>query len=318
MNNHTTILIADSGSTKTDWALVTSHLVPRTSHLAPRTSYHAPRTSHLEKLLHTQGINPVHQDEQTIRHILNNELKPQLDGLPVAAVYFYGSGVRPTEEPLMQRLLQETLATSQQASMQQEVPAMAVEVEAHSDLLGAARALCGRHEGLACILGTGANSCLYNGSEIVSNTPPLGYVLGDEGSGAVLGIRFLNALYKGVLPDALRREFEDEQGLSLADVINRVYRQPMPNRFLASLSPFIHARRHLPALNSIVVENFRLFLQRNVNPYGRHDLPLAAVGSVAFYYQEQLAQAAAAEGYTLGHIERTPLQGLVNYHLVTQ
>ena len=274
-------LIADSGSTKTDWALVDDG-------------------GHVN-VIHTQGINPVHQTDCAIADILRNELMAQLDSVKIDEVFFYGSGVRPTEETVMQRLLAHaTGATS---------------VEAKSDLLGAARALCGQHEGLACILGTGANSCLYDGRQIAQNTPPLGYILGDEGSGAVLGIGLLNALYKGLLPETLRKEFEAEYHLSLTEVISRVYRQPMANRFLASLSPFVHAHLQVPAVHALVVRNFQRFLQHNVNVYGRRDLPLSAVGSIAFYYEDQLREAANGAGYVVGRIERSPLQALIAYHL---
>ncbi|MBR1484488.1 MAG: ATPase [Prevotella sp.] len=273
-------LIADSGSTKTDWALVNDE------------------GSVL--FLHTQGINPIHQDEAAITAILTGELLPQLGGATVSQLFFYGSGVRPTEQPLMQRLLAQ--ATGAQT------------VEAHGDLLGAARALCGDAEGVACILGTGANSCLYDGCRIVMNTPPLGYILGDEGSGAVLGITLLNALYKGILPEGLRQEFEAQYSLTLTDVIDRVYRQPMANRFLASLSPFVHAHLQEPAVSDLVVGHFRRFFARNLSAYGRSDLPVSAVGSLAFYYGQQLRQAALAEGYELGRIERSPISALVAYH----
>ena len=153
------ILIADSGSTKTEWALG-------------------------DVRVKTQGINPFHQDDEIIRNILKDELRPHLSSHlnQLRAIYFYGSGVRPELEGKMVRLLSEVFPE-------------AAHVEAHSDLLGAAIALCGHHEGIACILGTGANSCLFDGKAIVENVPPMGYILGDEGSGAVLGKRFLNALY---------------------------------------------------------------------------------------------------------------------------
>lgn len=271
------ILIADSGSTKTDWALAEGKT--------------------LVKTLHTQGINPVHLSENEVRTILRDELLPQLQDNRVNQVFFYGSGVRPTEEEPMRRILSEELNTTQ--------------VEAKGDLLGAARALCGHEEGLACILGTGANSCYYDGERIVQNIPPLGYILGDEGSGAVLGVRLLNALYKRQLPDALRQEFESEYGMSLTDIINRVYRQPLANRFLASLSPFVHGHLHVPAMSHLVINNFREFIQRNIVPYGRPDLPLSAVGSIAYYYRAQLRQAAEKEGVALGRIERSPIQALI-------
>ena len=187
----------------------------------------------------------------------------------------------------------------------------AKQIDAHSDLLGAAIALCGHSEGIACILGTGANSCLFDGQRIVKNTPPMGYVLGDEGSGAVLGIRFLNALYKDRLPHTILSDFEAYSGMSLAQVVDRVYRQPLANRWLASLSEFIHAHMDEPLIEALVVENFRDFLRYNVDPYGRRDLPVSALGSIAYYYQSQFLEALKSEGYTVGKILRGPLDGLV-------
>ena len=274
-------LIADSGSTKTDWSCLAS--------------------GEAVAACHTQGINPFHQDEATIASILRDELLPQLRAAEVTEVYFYGSGLRPEFQPLMQRLLADAFP-------------QAATIETHGDLLGAARALCGRSEGIACILGTGANSCLFDGQNIVQNTPPLGYILGDEGSGAVLGIRFLNALFKGGLPDGLREEFLSEYQLTMADVINRVYRQPMANRFLASTSRFIRQHLDVPALRELVAENFRQFLRRNVRQYGRADLPVSAVGSIAFYYADLLGEAVESEGLVMGRVLRSPLEGLLSYH----
>ena len=269
---HTT-LIADSGSTKTDWMLGTRRIA-------------------------TQGINPIHQDEQAISDILHRELLPQLGSLRVAEIAFYGSGVRPDQEPKMQRLLSQAFPS-------------ATPIEAKSDLRGAARALCQGQEGIACILGTGANSCLFDGQHIVMNTPPMGYILGDEGSGAVLGIRLLNALYKNALPQAIKASFEAEHGATLTTVIDRVYRQPLPNRWLASLSHFV--RRHLdqPAIEALVVANFLDFIDRNIAAYRRPDLPISAVGSIAFFFHAQLKQAAQQRGYVLGRVVRSPLDALV-------
>ena len=274
MEKHS-VLIADSGSTKTDWA-------------------------YMDQRVQTQGINPFHQDEDTIRSILKEELLPQLtsDITHLTSILFYGSGVRPELEEKMQRLLQEVFPQAEH-------------IEAHGDLLGAARALCGHQEGIACILGTGANSCLYDGERIVENTPPMGYILGDEGSGAVLGVRFLNALYKNRLSNDVKVAFEAFAEMSMAQVIERVYRQPMANRWLASLSKFIHQQIENPQIEQLVIDNFRDFIQRNIAPYQRRDLPINAVGSIAFYYQQQLEKAVKAEGYTLGKIVRSPLDALV-------
>ena len=265
------LLIADSGSTKTDWALA-------------------------DERFSTQGLNPFHQDEATIRRVLAEELMPQIRGRRVGAVRFYGSGVRTELEPLMVRLLREVFPDADT-------------IEAHGDLLGAAIALCGSEPGIACILGTGANSCLYDGRQIVMNTPPLGYILGDEGSGAVLGRRLLGALYKGHVDDELRRALWSSE--NLASVIERVYRRPMANRWLASLSVFVHQHIDNPAINQLVVDNFRDFIHLNITPYDRRDLPLNAVGSIAYYYEPQFREAAESSGYRVGKILRSPIEGLV-------
>ena len=264
-------IIADSGSTKTDWLIGT-------------------------KRISTQGINPIHQDDDAIIAILNNELLSHLSPLTShpQTIRFYGAGVRPEQEERMERLLAQVFPK-------------ASSIEAKSDMLGAARALCGKEEGLACILGTGANSCLFDGKHIIQNTPPLGYILGDEGSGAVMGRMFLNALYKNRLYEGAKEEFEQFLKLNMANVIERVYRQPMANRWLASLCPYIRQHLDQPSVQEVVVQNFRLFIRHNLEPYRRPHLPINAVGSVAHFFRPQLEQAAAAEGYTIGQILRSPL-----------
>ena len=264
-------IIADSGSTKTDWLIGS-------------------------KRISTQGINPIHQDDDTIIAILNNELLSHLSPLTShpQTIRFYGAGVRPEQEERMERLLAQVFPN-------------ATSIEAKSDMLGAARALCGKEEGLACILGTGANSCLFDGEHIIQNTPPLGYILGDEGSGAVMGRMFLNALYKNRLYEGAKEEFEQFLKLNMANVIERVYRQPMANRWLASLCPYIRQHLDQPSVQEVVVQNFRLFIRHNLAPYRRPHLPINAVGSVAHFFRPQLEQAAAAEGYTIGQILRSPL-----------
>lgn len=283
------ILIADSGSTKTDWMLTDGNGTRQTS-------------GTLGTLVHTQGINPFHQTAEEISDILRTELLPQVDVEQVRSVCFYGSGVRPELEPLMSRLLGDAFLKAEA-------------VEAHNDLLGAARALCGRKQGIASILGTGANSCLYDGERIMENTPPLGYILGDEGSGAVLGRRFLNALYKGVLSKEMKVCFQEKSGLSMANVIDRVYRKSLANRFLASLCPFIHEHLDDEAVCRLVTDCFRDFFRLNIAPYGRPDLPVSFVGSVAWHFGEQLREAARQEGFTVGDVVQSPLEGLLRYHL---
>ena len=290
------ILIADSGSTKTDWAIVTSASQP--------------------VVLNTQGINPVHQSREEIVRILRDEFigamgsKSEVQKLRSSAilapdfpmaVYFYGSGVRPEMESFMTSLLQETFP---QANV----------IEAHSDLLGAARALCGHSYGIAGILGTGANSCLYDGKTIVQHTPALGYILGDEGSGSVLGKRFIHDLYGGKLSEEIKVAFEKETRLNLAEIIKRVYRQPLANRFLASLSEFIGNHLDDAGVRTVVIDNFVDFLRYHIQPYNRPDLPVSFVGSVAWHYQDELREAAERLDFRLGTVLKTPLAGLVRYH----
>ena len=277
------ILIADSGSTKTDWICLTGD----------------DESTQIE--VQTVGLNPFHVSDNEIRGVLTHDVLPQLGDSKVEAVYFYGSGVRPEVEGRVEGLLRESFPDAKT-------------VQAHSDLLGACRALCGDEAGIACILGTGANSCVYDGKKIVHNTPALGYILGDEGSGAVLGKHLLHDLYTGVLPHNLRLTFEKEMGLELSEIINKVYREPQANRFLASLSEFIHRHLDEEGIRQIVYNTFSDFINYHVSRYGRHDLPLSFVGSIAFYYQEQLQLIVQMLGYPMGTILKSPLQGLVAYH----
>ena len=295
-------LIADSGSTKTDWTLL---------HDTGRRADEV-----FVKTFKTQGITPVHQSPAEIRQILVQELMPQLSTFSRAElvhskiletpllsninVFFYGSGCTPANVPMMKQMLGEVFSPQK--------------VEVYSDLMAAARALCGHEEGIACILGTGANSCLYDGENIVQNTPPLGYILGDEGSGAVLGKLFVNALFKDAQFADIRDAYLAETKLTMPFIINKVYREPLANRFLASTSVFIHQHLEFRPLRQMVVDNFRSFFQRNLVQYQRRDLSVHAVGSIAFNYQEELKEAAEKEGFTIGHLLATPMEGLVEYH----
>ena len=295
------ILIADSGSTKTDWTLLNLNSSVENKVIAT---------------FHTQGITPIHQSPDVIRQILGQELMSQLSTFPRAQlihsgaletpllsnleVVFYGSGCTPAHVPMMKQMLGEVFSLQK--------------VEVYSDLMAAARALCQHEPGIGCILGTGANSCLYDGQRIVQNTPALGYILGDEGSGAVLGRMFMNAIFKNPAFSAIRDEYLAGEKLTQNDIIQRVYREPMGNRFLASTSLYISKHLDNPLLSLLVVDNFRSFFRNNVLPYQRPDLPVGVVGSMAFHYQAQLEEAARAEGFTLGRILQSPMEGLVAYH----
>ena len=275
------ILIADSGSTKTDWCVA--------------------KDGFTVKRFTTQGINPYHQDERRINGIVLDELLPQTGEYKLKKIVFYGSGCRDETIPTMKNILYSAFNNK-------------VEVEISSDLLGAARAICGHEEGIACILGTGSNSCLYDGKKIVGNIPPLGYILGDEGSGATLGKIFINEIFKNSRMYDLKKEFLQVLKMTEGDIIDRVYRQPMANRFLASLAPFIHSHIERHEVNEIVTENFRQFLLKNVKRYHRDDLQVSFIGSIAWHFKSQLLQSALEENVYVGSVEKSPMDGLLRYH----
>lgn len=280
-------LIADSGSTKTDWCLCDGSTIITT--------------------LQSQGINPYHQAEETIEQVLREELLPQLIKSPeykdqhAIKVIYYGAGcANETACNRVKEAIYKVLNTK--------------DITIHSDLLGAARALCGHEEGIACVLGTGSNSCLYNGKEITANIPPLGYILGDEGSSAVLGRRLVGDCLKNQLPEAIRNEFLTEYQLTQEIILEKVYRQPLANRFLASLTPFLSKHKEVPEIHRLLVESFTDFFVRNVKQYRRPWLPIHFVGSIANAFSAELKEAAESLGMELGTIMQSPMEGLIKYH----
>ena len=268
--------IADSGSTKCEWIFGDGNRILR---------------------LRTAGINAVQQSPDAIRAVLA-ELPP-LDG--VEELRFYGAGCGDSF-PEASAVLRRELAA-------RFGPGTAIGLG--SDLLGAARALFGRGEGIACILGTGSNSCHCRGGEIVANVPPLGYVLGDEGSGAVLGRNLVNGIFKGMIP--LREEFLRTFALTYAGLIRRVYREPAANRFLASFAPFIRAHLDCAPVREMVVRSFGEFAARNLSGYPA-GLPVAFVGGVAAHFEEPLREAMAAAGREVVRIVCSPAEELWKYH----
>ena len=184
-----------------------------------------------------------------------------------------------------------------------------------NDMLAAARGLCGRESGIACIMGTGSNSCVYDGQNIVANVSPLGFILGDEGSGAVLGKLLMGNLFKNQLPDEVKTDFEQTYGLGMMDVIEKVYRQPLPNRFLASFGPFIAKHMAVPEVYNMVYGALESFIERNVKQYPYQELPINFTGSIAFYFADILHNLASKYHFQIGCIDKDPLQGLVDFHI---
>lgn len=283
-------LIVDSGSTKTDWCFAES--------------------SDVYVLVHTDGINPVVQSYDEMLSVVQEQMLPRakqqsLDLASLDEVYFYGAGCTSELRSVVEKALHVVVG---------EKPSVFVD----SDLLAAARALCGTDSGIACILGTGSNSCYYDGEEIKEHTPALGYILGDEGSGAVLGRNFINGILKGTLSQNLRDEFLEEYQTSQADIIDKVYHSATPNRFLASLSKFILSHIDDDCLETLVVRNFENFIISNIRSYSEAKPVINAVGSIAFLYRKQLKQAAMSQGYELGKILKSPLEGLLDYHFANK
>ena len=277
------ILIADSGSTKTDWCVV--------------------ENGQPIQQISTKGINPFFQSEEEISNEIATSLLPQLKTNALDAVYFYGAGCGfPDKIAMVHRAITKHLQIKR-------------EVEVNTDMLAVAHGLCQHEAGIACIMGTGSNSCYYDGKQIVSNVSPLGFILGDEGSGAVLGKLLVGDILKNQMTPELKEKFLKQFSLTPADIIDRVYRKPFPNRFLASLSPFLAQNLDEPCIHALVLGSFKSFLKRNVMQYENfRNSKVHFIGSVAFYYKTILAEAAQEMNIQLGTIIKSPLEGLIKYH----
>ena len=277
------ILIADCGSTKIDWCIL--------------------KGDKLVKQFFTTGVNALLMPEDKIRATFETELKPQVEGSEIFEVYYYGAGC-----------LSEEICSNVSRSIASVIPSVTT-ISVNSDLLAAARALCGRNPGIACILGTGSNSCYYDGEKICDNVSPLGYILGDEGSGAVLGKLLVGDVLKKQLPAELCEKFLKQFNLDRMKIIENVYKKPAPNRFLASLSPFLIQNIEEPAIHRLVLNAFKSFFVRNIENYANFkEVPVSFVGSVGFYYREVLDEAAKALDITIGTVIKSPMEGLLKYH----
>ncbi len=288
------IIIADSGSTKTHWCMLAAN-------------------GQSSDFL-TDGINPFYQTQEAMCNSVKNQLLPQMGHLmwagKITHIFFYGAGCTPEKSPLVQKALAAVFKDA--------------EVQVESDMVGAARGLLQHKKGIACILGTGSNSCLYDGERIVKNVPSLGFILGDEGGGAVLGKRLVADLFKNQLGADLMDLFVQEYGVTQADLIDHVYRQPFPNRYLASLSKFCAAHLDDKRIYDLVYDHFTEFVVRNLEQYYQdendveiedtHTLSVGFVGSIAYYYKSVLQQVMDDMGFAISKIMQDPIDGLKEYH----
>jgi N-acetylglucosamine kinase-like BadF-type ATPase len=276
------LLIADSGSTKADWAWVAKD---------GETSY-----------VHTAGYNPVvHPKELFYGEMdrLTNELLP---GLKPKEVHYYGAGCWDYKrKQVIQDRIQQTWPEAKVLVMH--------------DLLGAARAACGHNPGIACILGTGSNTCSYDGEDVSDNVTNLGYMLGDEGSGSHLGKALLRSYFYRELDDDLTEAFEKFSKVDKSTILDKVYDSDIPNTYLASFTRFMGEHQEHPLIQKIVFTSFAEFLDRHVRKYRGHlDVPVSFIGSIAFHFKPILLAAMHERDLKVGRFVHKPIEALADFH----
>ncbi len=280
------LLIADSGSTKTDWRVVEENGNVITSVV-------------------TEGLNPYFLSGEEIAAIIRSKVLPVIE--PVEKVFFYGAGCGSSVKA---RLMCEAL----DATIGARFPA-----EVSGDILGAARSLLQKDGGIACILGTGANSCLYDGRQITRIMPSLGYMFSDWGSGTVMSKDLISLLLQGKLPPEMLEDFNNTYKLETPEILDNIYNRPLPNRFLASFTPFLLKYAEVPECKEIILGNFTKFFWYYVTGYppGRQNNKVSFTGSIAFRFRPYLVQVADELGIGIETIVQNPMDGLVRYHCVT-
>ena len=279
------LLIADSGGTKTTWAFVAS-------------------TKDIE-IVETKGIHPYFQNDIEIGQIIEHLPYDLVEG--VTEVQFYGAGCGAYEQA-------QKVATALEKHFLKQA-----KIEVHTDVLGAARALCQHAEGMAAILGTGSNTCLYDGKQIVENSRGFGFILGDEGSGAVMGKQLvIDYLYRE-MPSHLQQKLEERYALNDNVLLANVYQEAAPNRYLAQFSFFIHEHRSEPYIQQLLRSHFEVFFHKRILVYEAHQtLPLHLMGSIAYYFQNEIRAVAAEFGVEIGKVLQNPMEDLVQYHLAAR
>jgi N-acetylglucosamine kinase-like BadF-type ATPase len=274
-------LIADSGATKCEWTLLLDGK---------------------KKTVHTLGISPYFLNGEQIVALLQKELLPKLKVVSIDEVYFYGTGLsNPDNAAIIKKAMKRLFSKAK--------------IEVNTDLLAAARALCGKEKGVACILGTGANSCYYNGRKIVKNSPGLGYVLGDEGSGAYLGKKVIQYYLYNTFDDDLKHRFETLFQTSPVEILDHVYKQPLPNRYLAAFTIFLAENRGHYMVENIIEDGLNDFFFQHLCKYTESwKMPINFIGSVAYGFRDVLQDLCNAYELELGKVLKNPMKGLIMYH----
>lgn len=277
-------LIADSGSTKTDWVLIDHE--------------------GLQNRFHTIGYNPYFIDSENIYYSLSENLLPGFNAEAVSEVWFYGAGCStPEKNEIVEKALRRAFPTAQKLFV-------------GHDLLASARALLGDEAGFAAILGTGANTCLYDGSSVTMNIDSLGYLLGDEGSGSFIGRKLVRDYMRHLMPHDLWEDFKNTFGMDNEQIFDTLYKTMYPNRFLAGFARFADKHKHTDYVRGKVRDSFRDFFKNLVSRYPDYKTyKLNCVGSIGFIFQDILSDTAADWGMETGKIIQSPIDSLVAYHL---
>lgn len=275
------ILIADSGATKTEWCLVTSSE---------------------NEVITTEGLNPYYHSPESIREVLENDLKPNLRANQLDKIYFYGAGCdSPEKDQLIERALDRSFSSAQ--------------AHVYHDLLGAARACFLDEAGIACILGTGSNSCLYDGTGIVEHIPSLAFILGDEGSAGYFGKKLINSYFRFEIPDELRSDLEENYNMSLDHITEGTYKKSQTSRFIASYASFLGDHPNHPFIQNMLREGFDNFITRIVMKYSNaRDYKVSFIGSVAYYHRELISDILAENNMQVGSFIQKPMDRLVEFH----
>lgn len=275
-------MIADSGATKTKWCL---------------------ESDSVSESLYTEGLNPYYHTTQSISDVVNTELIPKLKGRHIDEIHFYGAGC---DSPVNKDTVYKSLNAA--------FPDARISVE--HDLLGSARACFYDAPGIACILGTGSNSCLYDGEKIVEHIPSLAFILGDEGSAGYFGKKLINSYYRFELPGELKSDLEQKHNMELDHIMTRLYDGAQKSRFVASYARFLGDHRDHPFVQEMLREGFGSFVRRIVKNYtDAASHKVSFVGSVAFAYREMIGQLLEEEGLRAGDFYRNPLDRLISYHI---
>jgi len=276
------ILIADSGSTKTDWRIFDNNEVV--------------------KGFQTAGYNPYYQSTQEISDDLKVHFRPFVEPYKIDQIYYYGTGCSTKErKDTVRKAIIDHVDTG--------------ECEVEGDLLGAARAACQHEYGIACILGTGSGSCVFDGQNIVETVPSLGFILGDEGSGAYIGKKLVTDFLREDMPDHLVLAMKEEYGLTKEIVLENVNQKPMPSRYLARFSKFLYDYLAEEYVISLVRGGLGDFVKQYILRYDSFNrYPVSFVGSISYYFKSVLEDLSRKNNFTLGRIIKSPVEGLVEYH----